>query len=316
MKPLSANLRKVLTQVLVLAVAVFILILLARLVEGVKPAEVVRAVAELSDAQVMLAVGLTALGYAWLIGYDYLALRFLKRQVPPPRLVFTSLASFALQRNIGPAPITGGAVRYRYYRRYGFSPADGALLATLCGLFFGMGIVMAGGLSLLIQPAAMARVVNLPGWALRLSGAAMLIGLVGYLWWSHAREHPIRIGNWQAPPPSIRLASLQLLFGLIDLCLVSAVLYVLLPQQVEIGYVAFIGLYVVAVLAGAVSHVPGGLGVFESVLLLLLPGDSTSALLGSLLAFRGIYYLLPLATMTVVAGVYEIGHRLVPARVR
>lgn len=313
---LPSNFKSVGGQVLVLVVAALILFLLARMLGDVNLEEVIEAIRRLSDTKFAIALSLTGLAYAWLIGFDYLALRFLKKRVPLPQLIFTSLTGFAVQRNIGPAPITGGAVRYRYYRRYGFSAADCAVIATLCGLFFAMGIITAGGLALSIQPHVMAQVVNVPASLVRLVGIGILVALIGYLYWSHSRNHPIRVRNWQAPPPSIKLASVQLLFGLVDLCLVAAVAWILLPQSMEVGYLAFLGMYVVAVLAGVVSHVPGGLGVFESVLLLLLPGGTTGAVLGSLLAFRGIYYLLPLLVMAVVAGLYEVGKRLLRLRRR
>lgn len=308
--PLPAGATKVAGQVLALLVVVLILVLLVRMLEGISFAEVAEAIRALPADRLAAAVALAVFGYAWLIGYDYLALRYLGKSVPLPRLAFASLCAFALQRNIGPAPITGGAVRYHFYRRYGVSPADGALIATLCGLFFGTGIVLAGGLSLLFRPQAMAQAVMLQPALLRLAGAAMLLGLGGFLFWTYARHHPIRIRGWEMPAPSLRLASTQLVFGLIDLAAVAAVVYVLLPATVQVGYPAFLGMYVIAVLVGAISHVPGGLGVFESVLLLLLPAAPAGALLAALLAFRGIYYLLPLLTMGTAAGLYEGVSRL------
>ena len=71
-----------------------------------------------------------------------------------------------------------------------------------------------------------------------------------------------------------------------DLSLSSAVLWSLLPPDAHIGFITFLGVYAAAVIAGIVSHVPGGVGVFEAVILLTLPGVPADALLGSLLAYR------------------------------
>jgi uncharacterized membrane protein YbhN (UPF0104 family) len=52
-------------------------------------------------------------------------------------------------------------------------------------------------------------------------------------------------------------------------------------------------MFIIAIAAGIISNVPGGVGVFESVLLLLFRTVPPDQLLGSLLAYRIIYYLVP-----------------------
>lgn len=66
-----------------------------------------------------------------------------------------------------------------------------------------------------------------------------------------------------------------------------------------------IGLFFVAQLVGIASQVPGGIGVFEGVILLGLAGTlSTPALLSALVIYRLVYYVLPLA---VAAGILAVG---------
>ena len=87
---------------------------------------------------------------------------------------------------------------------------------------------------------------------------------------------------------------MQIVLSVIDLSLSSAVLWWLLPPDAHISFIAFVGAYAVAVIAGIISHVPGGIGVFETVILYTLPEVPKDALLGSLLAYRVVYYLVPL----------------------
>lgn len=309
--PLSNNNKKLAGQLLAIALGALILTLLVRTLGDIRFDDVVTAIREIPPRTVGLAIGLAICGYLWIVGYDYLALRFLRRSVPWPRLVLTSLAAFALQRNVGPGPLTGGALRYRYYRGHDFSAGDAAVITLLCAFAFTLGIALTAGWALLLEPRGLAGVLGIPSWPLRIAGGLLLLGLAGYIYWTSARHHPIRLGSWEAPAPSARVSLLQLLFGAVDIAIVAGVAYLLLPEQVELSYPAFVGLYVLAMVAGAVSHVPGGLGVFESVLLLLLPGDApASSVLASLLAFRGVYYLLPLLTMIVGVGGYELGLRL------
>ena len=93
---------------------------------------------------------------------------------------------------------------------------------------------------------------------------------------------------------------------MLDLCLAAAVLWALLPQGAHVGYIAFLAVYAAAVVAGVASHVPGGIGVFEAVVLLALPGIPTDALLGSLLAWRAVYFVVPLLAATLLFGAREL----------
>jgi uncharacterized membrane protein YbhN (UPF0104 family) len=316
--PLSRNARLVARQIAIIAVAAAVLTLLARTLGGIEFATVTAALRDLSAGTLAAAVALTVAGYICLIGYDYLALRYLRKTVPWPRLVFTSLSAFALQRNVGPAPITGGSVRYRYYRPCGLSAGDAVAVTLLCGFAFTLGIVFTAGLALALLPQGLTQVLAVPGVVFRAAGVALLVGLAAYLLWTHFRQREIRIRSWTAPAPSLGISMAQLAFAVLDLALVAGVVYVLLPETVALGYPAFLGFYVLAMVVGAVSHVPGGLGVFEATLAVLLPGAGIDVLLASLLAFRGTYYLLPLATMALAVGFYEVARRVMgtPARNR
>ena len=95
-------------------------------------------------------------------------------------------------------------------------------------------------------------------------------------------------------------------YKVMDLSLAAAVLWWLLPPQTHIGFLTFLGVYAAAVIAGIVSHVPGGVGVFEAVMLFALPDVPAEALLGSLLAYRGVYYLVPLVCGTLLFASKEL----------
>src|SRR6185295_14745392 len=89
--------------------------------------------------------------------------------------------------------------------------------------------------------------------------------------------------------------------------LAATVLYILLPDTLPTGFVQFLGAFLLAQIAGVASNVPGGLGVFEAIIVLFLaPYYSASAILGALIAFRGIYYLLPLVLAILLLATHEI----------
>src|SRR5207237_6379478 len=95
-----------------------------------------------------------------------------------------------------------------------------------------------------------------------------------------------------------------------DLLLATGVMYVLLPAGVSISYWRFANVVLLALGASVMSHVPGGVGVIEAVVLELVPHDDPAVLMGTLLTFRAIYYLLPLTVAVCLLG----GHELVAHR--
>ena len=86
---------------------------------------------------------------------------------------------------------------------------------------------------------------------------------------------------------------------------IVAVLYLLLPESVGTGYLAFLGAYLASVLAGVLSHVPAGLGVLESMLLLLLPDVPPEQLLAAVLMYRVIYEIVPVLCSLALWFVFE-----------
>ncbi|WP_054056651.1 bifunctional lysylphosphatidylglycerol flippase/synthetase MprF, partial [Pseudomonas asplenii] len=79
----------------------------------------------------------------------------------------------------------------------------------------------------------------------------------------------------------------------LDVAAAATVLYLLLPEAPPFG--AFLLVYLLALAAGVLSHVPGGVGVFEAILLAAFTNELGAApLAAALLLYRLIYVLLPL----------------------
>jgi phosphatidylglycerol lysyltransferase len=120
-------------------------------------------------------------------------------------------------------------------------------------------------------------------------------------------RRPIRVWRIRIPLPSARMVAAQIAISGLDIALAAGVLYAVLPPVPGIGYAGFLGLFSVALLLGVVSNVPGGIGVFESVILLGLRQADGGAVLGAIIAYRAFYFLLPL----ILAGVLLVINELV-----
>jgi len=247
----------------------------------------------LSWRQIGLAALFTLGGYLALVGYDWSALRYIGRHLPFPLVVFTSFVGYALSNTIGVSWLSGGAVRYRIYSRAGLDATEVALVAAFCTLGFGMGVVLIGGAALVFRPDLPADYFNLPPLVVRWGGAlllgAFLVTLVvrsryaGTLRW---REREFRL-------PATSILAGQAGFSLLDLGLAGATLYVVLPAS-DLSLAGFLAIYAIALMISVLSQVPGGIGVFEAVILnALAPFMPLEQVAVGLLVYRVVYYLFP-----------------------
>jgi phosphatidylglycerol lysyltransferase len=256
--------------------------------------------------QVLAALGFTALSYWLLTTYELLALRYLRRAIPYTRIVFNAFIAYSFSHTLGFAAFTQTAIRLRLYATARISAIDVATVSVFCSASFGIGLATVTGLSLVLSPEHAAALLHLDQrWAV-LIGTLLLAGVCAYALWASLARGTLEIRGWalRAPGPAIGLT--QIALGVLDLSLSCAVLWSLLPAGAHVRFITFLGVYAAAVIAGIISHVPGGVGVFEAVVLLTLPGIPTDALLSSLLAYRAVYYLVPLVFGTLLFGSKEV----------
>ena len=253
-----------------------------------------------------LAFVLTVLGYFTLTGYDALAFRYVRNPLAYRRIALASFVAYVFSHNVGLSFFGGSAVRYRILSSWGVRAEEIARVIVFALLTFWLGFFLLGGLVHTAWPLA----VDLPGIRLASSrpiGLGLLAVLGAYLGLVVWRREPLRLRGFQVDLPGLRMTGAQLAVSSIDWLLAASVLYALLPASSGLGFLTFMGAYLLAVVVGLVSHVPAGLGVFETVMVLLLrpylPGD---LVLASIVAYRIVYYLLPMAVAVLLFAGYEV----------
>ena len=260
--------------------------------------ELTAAVVGVPHGQLALAIALTVLSYARADGYDQLGFAYIGKAMPRARIALTSFLAYAISNSVGLGVLSGASVRYRFYTRWGVTTEELTRIVFSYSVTFWLGLFALGGLSLVVAPLPGGR--ELPAHHLvRLAGWLLMAIPVAYVAIAARRRQPLRLWRVELPMPSPRIAAAQLAVSSIDWALAGAVLYVLLPPG-TISFVAFLGLFLVAILLGMASHVPGGVGVFEGLMVLLLkPYLSSGQLLPALVVFRGVYYLVPLTVASI-----------------
>jgi phosphatidylglycerol lysyltransferase len=269
-----------------------------------------RSLAAIPARKVGLAVLLTGVSYWILTAYDTLALRYLRHPLPYRQTALASFLGYAFANNIGLSMLGGAAPRYRLYSAWRLSTIEITILIGFVAVTFWLGSLTIAGLALVAQPSAMAVSLHLRGGLARPLGSVFLVMVAAYLMATGLRRRPFVIGGWEVSLPTLPLGLLQVIVSAIDWSVAASVLYALLPAEAKISYWHFVGLFVIAQVVGVSSYVPGGLGVFESLILLALRHTaSRPALFGSLLVFRAVYYLLPLLLATALLTTYELVQR-------
>ncbi len=272
--------------------------------------DIARIVRELPRSAIFAAIGFTVLAYALLPGYDAIALAYVGRPLSIFRIGFGSFIAYGLSQTLGFPLITGGSVRYRFWSVWGLSATEIAQAASFAGLTFTLGVIAICGAVFLFEPGASIQLLRLPVGVVRGAGVICLTVVAIYLAWSARRSEPLRVGRWLLPVPPPGIAIAQLAVAALDWAAAGAVLYVLLPPDSRLGFMPFLGAFLLAQFAGLASHVPGGAGVFETLMVVLLsPWMPAAQVVAALVAYRAIYYLLPFFLAVLMLAVYELQHR-------
>ena len=256
--------------------------------------DLVGAAVELPVSALVLSLAFTVAGYAALVGYDLLALSYIGRPVGWRDIVAASFISNALANNLGNILLTGAAVRYWIYGSIGLSALQTTRVVAFCSLGFWLGVLFLGAAVFVAEPITWPSAVHVFGASTLPLGMLFALVLGAYLVLVGLRWRP-RLGAWRFELPSPMLTLGQIGVASVDLCLMAAALYVLLPDGAAVAYGEFLAAFLLALLAGAASQVPAGLGVFETVMVAMLgPRVPLPGLAAALLLFRGIYLVLPL----------------------
>jgi uncharacterized membrane protein YbhN (UPF0104 family) len=287
----------------VIAVA---LIVLYHILRDIDTDELVDAI-EATDWHTLIFAGLfVAAGYTTLTFYDLFALRAIGRSEVPYRVAaLAGFTSYSVGHNVGASVFSGGAVRYRIYSAWGLSVIEVTKICFIAGLTFWLGNATVLGLGVLEAPQAARALDQLPLWANRALALVILALLAGYVAWVWVKPRMIGRDGWQVTLPGGPLTLIQIAIGIVDLGCCAAAMYMLVPDEPNLGFVTVAVIFVAATLLGFASHAPGGLGVFDAAMMVALWQFDKEDLLAGLLLFRLLYYIVPFALSLGVLGIRE-----------
>jgi len=290
-----------------ITIIVIAVVVLYRILNDLNIAEVVDALRAADRRDILLAALFVAAGYFTLTFYDLFALRTIGRDDVPYRVAaLAGFTSYSVGHNVGASVFTGGAVRYRIYSAHGL---DGIAVAKVCfiaGLTFWLGNATVLGLGIFAVPQAAAAIDQLPPGINRALALVTLVVLSCYVVWVWLRQRTIGTSKWQVTLPGGPLTLLQIAIGIIDLGCCALAMYMLVPDEPQVGFITLSVIFVSATLLGFASHSPGGLGVFDAAMMVALWQFDKEELLAGLLLFRLLYYIVPFALSLLILGGREL----------
>lgn len=257
-------------------------------------AQIVDSVLSISPNAIWLSILLMIISFAGMSVYDYMALPYTDKQMPLSKTAFASFCAYAISNSLGMTAVTSNAIRYRLYSSWGLGAADVGIVALITTTFLAISAMSLVAAGLVIDTDVFAVVFGLPqtvsyGLAFILA-LTVLAGMGTFLRGPGLKTYKRISINL----PRKRHVFSQWVIGLIDWITMAGVLYVLLPSGPEFTFIAFVPLFVAAHYAGAASGLPGGIGVFEAIFLLLVPTGDELTIAAGLITYRVIYYFLPL----------------------
>ncbi len=313
-------------RVLPIAVSAIVIVLAARFLlsdaRGLRLADVLRGLRDIPVDALVIGGVLVAVLYTALGVYEAIVADYVAGPVSRRRAAMGGVLAASIGHALGLGTVSGGAIRYRVYRAAGMRPIDIGKMIVLVAMPYPGGLGLMLSASLLMQCEAAAPILHTSASLLRGIGLALFVLHVAYLTLVLRRREPLAFGRHHLTLPSPRLTAIQYLVGIVEVCSAASILYVLLPASIQISWGVFVGVYVLAILAGLISGAPAGLGAFEAALLALLAQVphvaplNQAELYATVIAYRGLLEAVPLVLSLSAFAAYELWWRLPLQRAR
>jgi uncharacterized membrane protein YbhN (UPF0104 family) len=267
-------------------------------------AEIQEAILKVPRGQILLSCLLTVVNYVILMGYDVLAVKSVAHPLPLRRIALASFTGFATSYSFG-ALLGGGSVRFRLYSAWGLSPSEIVQLVVILGVTFWFGVFALAGVIFIAHPFVISPDWHLPFTTTFPLGFPLIAMAVGYLAVTVIWKKPFHVRGKDVKLPGFGMSSAQLAVAAGDLIVAAACFYVLFPVGM-LSYLDFLGVYLLALVVVVLSHVPGGVAVFDAIILEMSPADHKKEVLAAIVLFRVIYYLLPLLGAAALLTYFEL----------
>ena len=273
---------------------------------GINWRDVLNNINHISLLEMGIALLFVLCSYGAIACYDILAFKYIQKQLAIHKIAFAGLITYSISPNVGFAFLSGSVLRYRLYRQWNISHFDIAKIIAFTNFNLWVGLIPITGFVFSFNYFPIPEEIDLPFVEKSVRDLGLfLLSISGiYLLGSIFIRKPLQWKTYQLQFPSIQVSLQQVIIFALDWGFAALALFYLL--KLPISYPFLFGVYVIAMISGLVSTIPGGLGIFETVILLFFTHlQDPEILLATLIVFRGLYYLLPFAIAVFALAIFE-----------
>ncbi len=247
----------------------------------------------------------TLLSFLALVARDAFAVGYVRERVPFVASLLSGFCANAVGQSIGFAPLTKATIRYRIYRGFGVPTEKIARLLLFISGGFALELAGVAAVAGLVEAQDVGELINLPPDWVRVISLAILALIMAVILAGSNRT--LRILQFEIVSPKPAVASAQVALAAIQLTGAALALWVLLPKT-PMGFVGFVAVFSAASAIGAFSTIPGGLGVFEAIVIWVLGQHASKTdIAAALVAYRFIYFIIPLFLAVALLAGFELG---------
>lgn len=257
--------------------------------------QILAAATAIAPRKLLLALGLLVASFLMTVVSETLSARYGDLRLSPGRAAAAAVIAAGIGNRVSFGLLRSGALRYRLYGSWGVSGVNTTKILAFSAASYRLGYATVAGVGLLLMPSGALPLPEGGGIALPLLGGLLLLAAPAYLLLAILFPLGIRTRATHLRPPKPKLALAQVVSAGAEWLAGATIVFVLLPANSGASYGLYLGAFALAKIVGTLSQIPGGIGVFDSALLVLLsPLYSVPVIAGALILYRVIYFVLPL----------------------
>ncbi|APZ05841.1 MULTISPECIES: lysylphosphatidylglycerol synthase domain-containing protein [Kosakonia] len=282
--------KKILTVIFFIAV----IVLLVLYAQKVNWEDVWKVIRDYNRTALLSAVALVILSYVLYGFYDLLGRAYCGHKLAKRQVMLVSFICYAFNLTLS-TWVGGIGMRYRLYSRLGLPGSTITRIFSLSITTNWLGYILLGGLIFTFGVVEIPAHWYIDASTLRIVGVVLLLIIAVYLWGcAFAKRRHVTIKGHKLVLPSWKFAVAQMVISSANWIAMGAIIWILLGMRADFFFV--LGVLLVSSIAGVIVHIPAGIGVLEAVFIALLASEHVSQgiIIAALLAYRVLYYFLPL----------------------
>lgn len=285
----------------------FILIpaLLYTVLKKIEWQEVQEALYSFEMPTLMLGLAIAFCSYCVFASYDLLGKKYTGHSLSSWKVMPLGFVCYAFNLNLS-TWVGGIAMRLRLYSRLGLNMSTITKIFSLNIITNWLGYIILAGAIFVFGLVQLPDDWTIGTTSLRVIGGVLLcVALAYFVACKFSRQRTFTLFKHSFELPNFSMSLMQAALAMTNWSLMALIIFILLPEG-EVSYPTVLGILLLSSIAGVITHIPGGIGVLETIFITMLHHElSKGSILAALIGYRIIYFLIPLAIALVIYLVLE-----------